>query len=339
MLKALRWLVFPSIVLGALALVRLLPADPLSARFARSTAIYAQSGELLRLTLASDEQYRLWLPLSEMSPRLPEAVQLYEDRWFRWHPGVNPAALVRSAFATYVDDTRQGGSTITMQLARRLYGIDSRNVPGKLRQIGAALWLEARYSKHDILEAYLNVAPYGGNIEGAGAASLIYFHKRALELTLPEALTLAVIPQNPRRRVAHAVAEQPQQLPLALADARQRLWQQWLARHPDNTRYAADMTLPLRTHSTAQLPFRAPHLTDLVLREQREAAAEIRTGVDLRMQATLERAMRQYVEANRNIGIRNAAAMLVDTQSMQVRALVGSADYFDAGIDLSLIHI
>ena len=89
-----RWLVFPALALVALAALRLAPAEPLSARLAHSTAIYAQGGELLRLTLASDEQYRLWLPLDEMSPRLPEAVQLYEDRWFRWHPGVNPCGAV-----------------------------------------------------------------------------------------------------------------------------------------------------------------------------------------------------------------------------------------------------
>ena len=328
-----RWLFVPVMVLATLAALRLAPAEPLSARLAHSTAIYAQGGELMRLTLASDEQYRLWLPLDDMSPRLPEAVQLYEDRWFRWHPGVNPAALLRSAFATYVDDSRQGGSTITMQLARRLYQIDSRSVAGKLRQISAALWLEARHSKHDILEAYLNVAPYGGNIEGAGAASLIYFHKRARELTLPEALTLAVIPQNPRRRSARHSPAQPQQLPLALTEARGRLWRHWLARHPDDARYAADMKLALRPKSPAQLPFRAPHLTDRLLREREEPPAEIRTGVDLRLQTTLERAIRQYLEARREIGLRNASAMLVDTRSMQVRALVGSADYFDASID------
>lgn len=328
-----RWLIIPALLLGALAALRLAPAEPLSARLAHSSAIYAQGGELLRLTLASDEQYRLWLPLDEMSPRLAEAVQLYEDRWFFGHPGVNPAALLRSAVATYVDDSRQGGSTITMQLARRLYDIDSRSVAGKLEQIGAALWLEARHSKHDILEAYLNVAPYGGNIEGAGAASLIYFHKRVRDLTLPEALTLAVIPQNPRRRAARHAPDEPQQLPAALARARDRLWQQWLARHPIDARYAADMRLPLRPKSPGQLPFRAPHLTDLVLREQDRPAAEIRTGLDLRLQTTLERALRQYIEANRDIGLRNASAMLVDARSMQVRALVGSADYFDAAID------
>lgn len=318
------------VIAAVLVILRLIPADPLSDRIARSTAIYAESGELLRLTLADDQQYRLWVPLDDISPRLPQAVQLYEDRWFHWHPGVNPAALVRSAWATYTGDSRQGGSTITMQLARRLYGIDSRSIAGKLEQIAAALWLEARYSKHDILEAYLNVAPYGGNIEGVGAASLIYFHKRAHDLNLPEALALAVIPQNPRRRMA---ARNGASLPPELADARERLWQAWRTSHPEDERFAADMALPLRPWSTAQLPFRAPHLTDALLRDGDGARGEIHSGVDLRLQTTLERAIRQYVDNNRGIGVRNASALLVDTQTMRVKALVGSADYFDVDID------
>ena len=96
--RRLRWPLRVLAGLAALALVlRMLPADPLSTRVARSTAIYAESGELMRLTLADDQQYRLWVRLDDVSPRLPQAVQLYEDRWFKWHPGVNPAALVRSA--------------------------------------------------------------------------------------------------------------------------------------------------------------------------------------------------------------------------------------------------
>jgi penicillin-binding protein 1C len=323
--------------------LRLMPWAPLSAALPRSTAIYAQDGELLRLTLASDGQYRLWVPLDRMSPVLPEAVQLYEDRWFHWHPGVNPVALTRSAFATYVDDSRQGGSTITMQLARRLYAIDSRNIAGKLWQIAAALWLEARYSKRDILEAYLNVAPYGGNIEGVGAASLIYLHKEAQALTLPEALAFAVIPQNPRRRlpvrhadaVARAMAPPlpAPELQTQLSVARMRLWQAWLARHPADLRYAADMTLPWKPRSASELPFRAPHLTDLLLRQHAGTGDEIHASIDLRLQTAVERIIRQYVENQRATGLRNASAMLVDTSTLEVKALAGSADYFDPAID------
>lgn len=257
---------------------------------------------------------------------------LYEDRWFRWHPGINPASLLRSGFATYGGERRQGGSTLTMQLARRLYTIDSRSIAGKLAQIGHALWLETRYSKDEIIEAYLNLAPYGGNVEGVGAASLIHFHKRAAELTLPEALALAVIPQNPRRR---STPRQPERAEAELQQARDRLWQSWLARHPEDRRFAADMALPLKLRATSELPFRAPHFAETVLRETRGGTDqnEIWSSLDWPRQATLERLLQQYVSRQRGLGIRNAAALLIDTQDMQVKALVGSADYHDKNID------
>ena len=136
----------------------------------------------------------------EISPALVDAFLLKEDRWFYWHPGVNPIALARAAIRTYRGGERQGGSTLTMQLARLMYRLNTRTPAGKLRQIAAALWLEARYSKRELLEAYLNVVPFGGNIQGVGAASRIYFGKPPDRVTLGEALTLAVIPQRPASR-------------------------------------------------------------------------------------------------------------------------------------------
>jgi penicillin-binding protein 1C len=126
-------------LLVVLALPRWLPKPPLSDLAPSSRSITATGGELLRLTLASDEQYRLWTPLDDIAPPMREAVLLYEDRWFYWHIGVNPWALVRAAGSTAVGQRRMGGSTITMQLARRAYGIDSRDYKGKLRQVAAAL--------------------------------------------------------------------------------------------------------------------------------------------------------------------------------------------------------
>ncbi len=314
--------------LGMVAL-RVWPHEPLLAGQAWSHAVHASGGELLRLTLAADQQYRLPLRLADMPAELPEAVLLYEDRWFYWHPGVNPLALVRSAWASATGTRRQGGSTITMQLARRLYGIDSRSVGGKLQQAAAALWIEARYSKREILEGYLNLAPYGGNVEGVGAASVVYFRKSAAALVLPEMLALAVIPQNPRQRLAGVAA------PLALRAARARLWQLWQERHPDHRRWQADMQLPLHTQGRASLPFLAPHLVDLLLREQQQAQevqGEIDASLDLRAQRVLERVIGDYLRARADSGVANASAMLVDTSTMQVRALVGSADYGNAAI-------
>ncbi len=321
-----------SLVVAGLALVaiavglRLYPSAPLSSQGQYSSAIYAADGSLLRLTTASDEQYRLWTPYDSISPKVAEAVLLYEDRWYFWHPGVNPAALIRSAKATFSGERRQGGSTISMQLARKIYDIDSRDVSGKIRQIAAAFWLEARYSKRDILEAYLNFAPYGGNVEGVGAASLVYFHKRAADLTLPEALTLAVIPQNPAARGGTRSGSP------ALNEARARMAAIWLNKHPEDERLGAKHAPPIKT--AAVLPFRAPHLTSQLLKERSAGEkGEIFSSLDPKMQATIERTIAQRIERERGTGIRNAAAILLDSETMQVKALIGSANFFDKDID------
>ncbi len=326
-----------ALALGALAIVaaaapRLLPAPTLRERAPLSTAVYAERGELLRLTLAADGQYRLWTPLDQIAPAIREAVVLYEDRWFFWHPGVNPVALARGAARSALGGRRLGGSTLSMQLARRLDGVDSRTVPGKLRQIAGAMWLELRYSKREILEAYLNLAPFGGNVEGVGAASLVYFGKRPSRLDLAESLTLAVIPQNPRRRLPPARLAPATESQRELAAARERLWRRWSARHRNDERDVPVLPLMLAT-SSSELPFRAPHLVDSLLRGPRPREAEIWSSIDLRLQATVERMIRRYVDAHRPAGIRNAAALLVDTQTMEVKALIGSAAYLDDEID------
>lgn len=313
-------------VFGVLVLVpRLLPKPPLAALSPSSTAVYARNGELLRLTLAKDQQYRLPLPLQAIPPTLQQATLLYEDRWFYQHFGINPYALLRAIVQTYGRGTRQGASTITMQLARQLYHINSRQPLGKLWQCLAALWLEWRYRKDELLAAYLNTAPYGGNISGVGAASLIYFHKPASQLSLSEALTLAVVPQNPIRR-APAMP-----LPPALAQARQRLWQRWLQRHPEDQRFAVDMQLPMQVYRRADKPFIAPHLTDGLLRHYPNDT-QIISSIDLGVQNAIKHQVDSLTVQQRTSGIRNAAVLMVDADTMAVTALVGSANFWDKAI-------
>jgi penicillin-binding protein 1C len=164
------WLMALLLIALALVGIRCWPRPPLSANAPGSTAVYDDHGRLLRLTLSSDEKYRQWIALDTMPQSLVDGVQLHEDRWFHWHPGFNPVSLARGAFVTYArGGARQGGSTLTMQLARLLYRINTRTPRGKADQVMRAVWLEMRYSKRDILEAYLNYAPYGRNIEGVGA--------------------------------------------------------------------------------------------------------------------------------------------------------------------------
>lgn len=295
-----------------------------------SQAVYDRNGKLLRLTLSRDDKYRLWLPLKSISPVLVKSTLLHEDRWFRFHPGVNPAALVRAFTHTYLkQDRRMGASTITMQLARIRYDINSRTISGKIHQMFAALWLELLYSKDEILEAYLNLVPYGLNIEGAGAASLIYFHKDADRLTLPEALTLSVIPQSPARRIVaneDALSGNPER-----EQARTRLFSAWIEDHPKDREQQQMLRLPVTLRRPSELPFMAFHFANAAL-QNNPYDSRLDTTLDLALQGLVERHARSYVPSRRSVGIKNAVVMLVDHRSMEVKALLGSVDFFEPSI-------
>lgn len=291
-----------------------------------SQAVYDSDGHLLRLTLSSDEKYRLWVPLPEIPPTMIEATLLQEDAWFRWHRGVNPVSILRAFDATYLGGGRRiGGSTITMQLARERFGIDSRTLRGKIQQIVRALELERFYSKDEILEAYLNVAPYGGNIEGVGAASLVYFHEPAGQLSLAQALTLAVIPQsparrNPLRRSGHD----------ALDRACLRIGALWIKTHASDSPNPG-ATMLVHAASRSELPHRAPHLVDRVLAIS--DSGQVRSTLDPAVQSLLELQLHTFIERSHRLGIHNGAVILVDYRSMQVKGYVGSSNYFDSQID------
>lgn len=320
----------------ALLLLRVLPKPALSEGVPLSTAVLDRDGRLLRLTLAADDRYRLWLPLEDYPSELVEAVLLHEDQYFFLHPGVNPLSLLRAAFSTYGGGPRIGGSTLTMQLARLRGRLATRTLAGKCRQILQALWLEARYSKREILEAYLNLAPYGGNVEGAGTAARIYFDKPPQALSVPEVLALAVMPQAPGSRGRFRT--EPNgivTLGPGLQGARQRLYERWVGKYGLDADLQARMRLPLRLRPARALPFLAPHFVDRVLAQQAlhgPRPAVLPTLLDRRLQALVERRVALHLQREAGKGIDNAAVLLVDSRDMAVVALVGSADFHDSGI-------
>jgi penicillin-binding protein 1C len=315
-----------ALIISAVAF-RYWPREPLRAKIPSSTAVFDRHERLLRLTLASDEQYRLWTNLEDVSPELVEALLLHEDRHFYRHLGFNPLAFIRAAFSTYLGGTRVGGSTLTMQLARLKYGLNTRTIPGKLEQIARAIQLELMYSKRELLEAHLNLMPFGGNVQGVGTASLIYFGKRADQLDLAEALALVVIPQSPTRRAPNGTE------PDTLRSARLRLFERWVMEHPQAETWRESVEQPLTFARVADLPFAAPHFVEHILRAQRTnhwadaVQQRVVTSLDLSLQQLAERVLRQYVRERADIGIRNASVLLVDFRDMTVRAMVGSADF------------
>ncbi|MBU9813129.1 penicillin-binding protein 1C [Rahnella sp. SL6] len=311
---------------------RLWPHPPLSQGQPFSTVYYDRQGTLMRITLANDDRYRLWTPLEQVSPLAVKSLLLHEDRGFYYNPGFNPFSLMRGFWRSYIaGEKMQGGSTITMQLARMRWHLNTRTPSGKFMQVLRAVQLELSYSKHDILEAYLNNAPYGRNIESIGAASLIYFNKAPKDLTLPEAMTLAVLPQSPSNRIDPKTGV----VGAALTQARNRLFLRWQAHYATDSSQLSLFRLPLAMRQPERMPYIAPHFIEQ-LRQQNPQVIRTDTRIDTTLDAGLQRLTERQVNAfitrNTNRGIHNAAVLLVDTRDMGVRALVGSADYYNRAI-------
>ncbi len=305
------------------------PKPELKSFIPYSTAYFDADQKLLRLQLSRDEKYRLFTKLDKISPKLIEATVLYEDQNYYRHFGVDWSAIVRAFWTTYVTSTRRvGASTIVMQLARLRWQIPSHTLTGKLKQIVRAIQLSRHYSKQELLEAYLNLAPYGRNIEGIGAASLIYFDKPASQLSLPEALTLAVIPQNPNRRNP-TTSEGFKRL----LTARANLFERWQSKYPHASVQQKFLDLPLHVRSPEQLPFKAPHFINY-LKQQGSPwqSGEVITSLNARIQEKMESVLQRYIASHRSIGINNASALLLNYKNMQVEAMVGSANFFEAKI-------
>jgi penicillin-binding protein 1C len=298
-----------------------------------SQVVRDRNGKLLRVTLSPDQKFRIWTPLAQISPELVDATLRYEDKFYARHPGVNPIALARSI----VDLARFhrvtcGGSTITMQVARLRFALHTRTIAGKLEQIVRALELERHYSKNQILEAYLNLAPYGRNVEGIGAASLIYFGKPAACLSGPESVALSVIPQSPSRRAL-------------FGDRENRSVNQAQSNWYDRTKLESDTEFSareFRAKMQSDHKLLAPHFVQQVLElvgsarcadarklsgQRGVSTGEIVTTLDLEKQQMIERRIAEYAATNRSRGIENAAAMLIDARTMEVLAQVGSADF------------
>jgi penicillin-binding protein 1C len=307
--------------LAFLALNALFPLPPGWLDAPSGTRILDRTGTELRRFPAPDTLWRFPVTLDEVSPRLVTALVEAEDRWFFVHPGVNPLAVLRAAWTNAVSGrVVSGASTIPMQLAR-MAEPGPRTLGAKLAESFRALQLTLAHSRIELLEAYLNTAPFGGNIVGVGAASRIYFGKPPDRLSLGECALLAVLPRAPNRY-------DPSRHPEAAMTVRDRVLALLAERGavPDDEARRA-MRQPMVAQRRPS-PMFAPHFC-LLARDRLGAETTLTTSLDLARQGNVERLLARHVERLRGLGITNGAAVVLDRRTREVLALAGSASFFD----------
>ncbi len=314
-----------ALAMGLVGLDRLAPLPLARLERPPATVVEARDGHALRLFLSADETWRLPVTLDEVAPELVRAVIAAEDRWFRWHPGVNPLAVVRAGWSNLrAGRVVSGASTIPMQLAR-LAEPRPRTLGAKLVEAFRALQLVAHLPRERILELYLNRAPFGGNLEGVGAAALFYFDKHPDALSTGEIALLVALPRAP-------TAYDPVRYPERARAARDRVLEQLHARgllSAERLRDARQQPLPRRRRP---VPFEAPHLARWAKRQAPDEP-RIATTLDRRVQRITHALVAAASQTLRSQGIANASAVVIENDGRALRALVGSADFFDAARD------
>ncbi|MYZ50533.1 penicillin-binding protein 1C, partial [Rhizobiales bacterium L72] len=292
------------------------PAPPVSA------VVLDRSDRLLRAFPVADGRWRLPVEPADVDPRFLRMLLGYEDRGFERHRGVEIRALARAGWQLLRHGRIvSGGSTLTMQVARLLHGEPTRAAGAKLGQVLDALALERRHSKPEILRLYLELAPYGGNIEGIRAASLAYFGKEPGRLTPAEAALLVAIPQSPEAR-------RPDRGAAGLRAARDRV----LARAASLGILDAEDVAAARAEPVPRLrrafPMLAAHVAERVAAEAPPERVH-RLTIDAGLQRALEDLARERASA---LPDRVSVAILAaDHRTGEILASVGSSDLFDAG--------
>ncbi len=295
-------------VIGVVTANRAFPPD-LSRLRDMSLAVQARDGAVLDVLTSRDGYWRLPAALPDVDPRFVTLLLATEDKRFWRHHGVDPLAMARAAWQLATrGHVVSGGSTITMQVAR-LLSPHPHDLAGKLFDMARALQLEARFSKPQILAMYLTLAPYGGNIEGIRAASLIYFQKQPARLTEAEAALLVALPRSPARL-------RPDRHPAAALRAARRVL--LLAGLPAD--FPATDLPPLARHA---LPAVAPHLAQRL--RGMGLAGMVRTTLDENVQGALlalARRERPWLGADADV-----AALVVDNRRRTVLGYLGGTDY------------
>jgi penicillin-binding protein 1C len=285
----------------------------------RSVIVTAADGTLLRAFASRDGRWRLPVKPAQVDARYQRMLLAWEDSRFRDHPGVDPLAMLRATYQLAAKArVVSGASTISMQVAR-LMEPRERTFGAKLLQIARALQIDWHLSKEEILELYLTLAPYGGNLEGVRAASFAWFGKEPRHLTIGEAALLVALPQSPERR-------RPDRHPDIAKAARDRVIKTLAERGTITQREAQEaMQEPVPTRRQ-RFPFHAPHLAQDLLAKNKTNDPVIASTLDARVQTKLEdlgHRERAYFDDDANI-----AVIVVENETRNVIAYLGGANFW-----------
>lgn len=292
---------------------------PLPDKIEYSTIITDSKGEVANAYLTSDQKWRMKTELEEISPLLRKTIIAKEDKYFYSHPGVNPVAVGRALFKNiFRMKTTSGASTITMQVARAMEH-RPRNLLSKLIEAFRAFQLEWKYDKDEILQLYLNLVPYGGNIEGVKSASILYFKKNPDHLSLAEITALSIIPNRPSSLVIGKTNDR-------IVEERNR----WLQKFADETVFTTkeieDALAEPLTATRGTVPHYIPHLAYKLKRQGRSI---IKTNIELNTQLKTEKIVEDYVRSQRLKNIKNAAVIIIDNKTHKVISYLGSSNFND----------
>ncbi|MGE0825694.1 MAG: penicillin-binding protein 1C [Candidatus Binatia bacterium] len=278
------------------------------------------TGVPLRIFLPPDEQLRFPVTIDQVASVFLQTLIASEDRWFYAHPGVNPFAIARALWSNVrAGRIVSGASTISMQIAR-MAEPKPRTLWAKGQEVFRALQLERLFTKEQLLELYLNLTPYGGNIEGIGAATSVYFGKSPMQLSLGEAALLAALPRSPN------LYNPARNSDIALT-VRNRVLQQLARDHVFSAQAIADASQhPVRVPHWRP-PFIAPHFCQFVV-DRSSPKSHIITTLDRRIQQIAEEQVAAHISMLNSRGINSTAVIVIENDTRAVRAMIGSPDFF-----------
>ncbi len=288
------------------------------AQLPQSPVLRDRDGHALFATVGPDDQWRLPVPLENVSPWLIKATLALEDERFESHPGVDPLAVLRACGSNLASGrVVSGASTLDMQVCRML-GARPRTFTAKLTEAAEALRLNSIRTKKQILEIYLNLAPYGGNLRGVEVAARFYFGKRASQLSLAEAALLAGLPQSPERL-------RPDRRMSAALVRRDKAFARMVELEMITEAEAEDARLePLAILGDSPVAPQAPHYA-------LSALARRPAGGPTLIDAQLQREVERLVEARLERFAQDAeiAVVLVEIKTGDVVVMAGSTDFRD----------